>query len=75
VSSRRRPPPRERRAAPRSTSRPEALLGAAPDESLPAPTLDPGLSAEELARAGSRRSLLGKVGGWLSGAWTRAGQR
>ncbi|MDX2086696.1 MAG: hypothetical protein SFX73_02545 [Kofleriaceae bacterium] len=67
-------PPRERRAAPR-TARPEALLGAAPDDSLPSPTLDPGLSEEELARAGSRRSLLGKVGGWLSGAWSRSGRR
>jgi lipopolysaccharide biosynthesis regulator YciM len=67
-------PPRERRAAPR-TARPEALLGAAPDEALPAPTLDPGLSEEELARAGTRRSLLGKVGGWLSGAWARSGRR
>ena len=60
------PPPvpsRERRAAPRT--RPEGLLGAAPDESLPAPTLDPGLSDEELATAGQRRSLLGRVGGWF----------
>ena len=67
------PPPipsRERRAAPRSP-RPEGLLGAAPDESLPTATLDPGLTDEELARAGSRRSLLGKVGGWFSGAWRR----
>jgi hypothetical protein len=51
--------------------RPEALLGAAPDESLPAATLDPGLSEDELARAGTRRSLLGRVGGWFSGAWRR----
>jgi lipopolysaccharide biosynthesis regulator YciM len=64
--------PRERRAAPR-TARAEGLLGAAPDDSLPAPTLDPGLSEEELARAGSRRSLLGRVGGWVSGAWRRGG--
>ncbi|MBS1117827.1 MAG: N-acetylglucosaminyl transferase-like protein [Deltaproteobacteria bacterium] len=66
------PPPtpsRERRAAPRS--RPEGLLGAAPDESLPAATLDPGLSDDELATAGTRRSLLGRVGGWVSGAWRR----
>ena len=68
------PPPRERRAVPR-TARPEALLGGAADEALPAPTLDPGLSEEELARAGARRSLLGKVGGWLSGAWSRGGAR
>ena len=63
-------PPRERRSMPRAP-RPEALLGAAPDESLPAPTLDPGLSEDELARAGTRRSLLGKVGGWFSNAWRR----
>jgi lipopolysaccharide biosynthesis regulator YciM len=62
--------PRERRAAPRS-SRPEGLLGATPDLSLPPPSLDPGL-AEELARAGSRRSLLGRVGGWFSGVWRRS---
>lgn len=58
--------PRERRAAPR-VSRPEGLLGAAPDEALPTPTLDPGLSDDELAAAGTRRSLLGRVGGWFSG--------
>lgn len=68
------PPPvaasRDRRAAPRG-SRPDGLLGAAPDLSLPSPTLDPGLTEDELARAGSRRSLLNRVGGWFSGAWRR----
>jgi lipopolysaccharide biosynthesis regulator YciM len=63
-------PPRERRAAPR-VARPDALLGASPDESLPAPTIDPGLSASELASAGVRRSLLGRVGGWVSAVWRR----
>jgi lipopolysaccharide biosynthesis regulator YciM len=63
-------PPRERRAAPRAP-RPEALLGAAPDDSLPAATLDPGLTEDELARAGTRRSFLGRVGNWFSGAWRR----
>jgi lipopolysaccharide biosynthesis regulator YciM len=63
--------PRERRAAPRPV-RPEGLLGATPDLSLPAPTLDPGLTEEDLARAGSRRSLLGRVGGWFSGVWRRS---
>ena len=63
-------PPRERRAAPRAT-RPEGLLGAAPDEALPTPTLDPGLSEDELAEAGTRRSLLGRVGGWFTGVWRR----
>jgi lipopolysaccharide biosynthesis regulator YciM len=62
--------PRERRAAPRA-SRPEGLLGAAPDEALPVPTLDPGLTEDELAAAGTRRSLLGRVGGWFSGVWCR----
>ena len=62
--------PRERRASPRSY-RPEGLLGAAPDTALPAPTLDPGLTEDELARAGTRRSLLGRVGGWFSGVWRR----
>jgi hypothetical protein len=64
-------PPRERRAAPRY-SRPEGLLGASPDLSLPTPTLDPGLTDEELARAGARRSLLGRVGGWFSGLRRRS---
>lgn len=73
------PPPvasRDRRAAPRSSegrsTRPEGLLGAAPDSALPAPTLDPGLTEDELARAGTRRSLLGRVGGWFSGVWRRS---
>ncbi len=56
-------PARDRRAAPRA--RPEGLLGATPDEALPQPTLDPGLSDEELATAGQRRSFLGRVGGWF----------
>jgi lipopolysaccharide biosynthesis regulator YciM len=67
------PPPvpsRERRAQPRAP-RTEGLLGSSPDESLPAATLDPGLSVQELARAGTRRSLLGKVGNWVSNVWRR----
>jgi lipopolysaccharide biosynthesis regulator YciM len=63
-------PPRERRAAPR-VARPEGLLGAAPDQALPAATLDAGLSDVEMASAGTRRSLLGRVGGWVSGMWRR----
>ena len=62
--------PRDRRASPRN-SRPEGLLGISPDTALPPPTLDPGLSEDELARAGTRRSLLGRVGGWFSGVWRR----
>lgn len=63
--------PRDRRATPRA-SRPEGLLGASPDVALPSPTLDPGLSDEELARAGTKRSLLGRVGGWFSGVLRRS---
>jgi lipopolysaccharide biosynthesis regulator YciM len=66
-------PPRERRAAPR-VARPEALLGASPDDALPAATLDPGLSDSEMASAGARRSLLGRVGGWVSSVWRRGSQ-
>jgi hypothetical protein len=62
--------PRDRRASPRGP-RAEGLLGVAPDTSLPAATLDPGLTEDELARAGTRRSLLGRVGGWFSGVWRR----
>jgi lipopolysaccharide biosynthesis regulator YciM len=62
--------PRDRRAGPRA-ARPEGLLGAAPDVSLPSATLDGGLTEDELASAGARRSLLGRVGGWFSGAWRR----
>ena len=63
-------PPRERRAAPR-VARSESLLGAAPDEALPAATLDVGLSDSEMASAGTRRSLLGRAFGWVSGMWRR----
>jgi len=63
-------PPRERRAVPR-VARVDGLLGSAPDDALPAATLDAGLSDAELATAGTRRSLLGRVGGWVSGVWRR----
>jgi hypothetical protein len=62
--------PRDRRQTPRS-SRPEGLLGTTPDISLPSATLDPGMSEDDLARVGTRRSLLGRVGGWFSNAWRR----
>lgn len=62
--------PRERRAAPRA-GRVEGLLGASPAEALPIATLDPGLSDDELASGGTRHSLLGRVGGWVSGLWRR----
>jgi hypothetical protein len=69
--------PRDRRAAPRGketeedNGRMRGLLGATPAEGLPVPTLEPGLTADELARAGTRRSLLGRVGGWFSGVRRR----
>ncbi len=67
--------PRDRRAAPRGTAREDGaargLLGSTPAHGLPIPTLDPGLSEDELARGGTRRSLLGRVGGWFSGVWRR----
>jgi hypothetical protein len=62
--------PRERRAQPRS-AKPEGLLGATPDIALPEATLDHGLSDDELARAGTKRSLLGRVGGWIGTMWRR----
>jgi lipopolysaccharide biosynthesis regulator YciM len=62
--------PRDRRAQARPP-KPEGLLGAAPDLSLPEPTLDHGLSEDELARAGTKRSLLGRVGGWFGNVWRR----
>jgi lipopolysaccharide biosynthesis regulator YciM len=63
--------PRDRREAPRA-ARPDGLLGVAPDSALPAPTLDAGMTEAELAVAGTRRSLLGRVGGWFSGVWRRS---
>jgi lipopolysaccharide biosynthesis regulator YciM len=63
-------PPRERRAMPRE-ARPDGLPGAVVGDALPAPTLDVGLGEAEMARGGTRRSLLGRVGGWVSGAWRR----
>jgi len=56
---------RERRELAR-TAHANGLLGLAPDSSLPPASLDPGLSAEELREGGTRRSLLGRVGGWFS---------
>jgi lipopolysaccharide biosynthesis regulator YciM len=65
-------PPRERRERPRDRgdlSRP-ALLGDSAASALPAPSLDHGLADDELARSRTRPSLLGRVGGWFSGAWS-----
>lgn len=62
-------PARDRRAAPRA-ARPEALLGTSPVEALPAATLDVA-GDDDLGHIAGRRSLLGRVGGWMSGAWRR----
>jgi len=62
------PPPvqaRERRELVRN-ARPDGLLGATPAAGLPVATLDSGLGEDELREAGTRRSLLGRVGGWFS---------
>ncbi len=62
------PAPRERRQMPRVSiddTAASALLGAVATEALPAPTLEHGLTDLELARAGSRPSLLSRVGGWI----------
>ncbi|MBK7072393.1 MAG: tetratricopeptide repeat protein [Myxococcales bacterium] len=60
------PPPRERRAERRPSA---ALLGARADLSLPAGEVEHGLTGAELTARATRRSLLGRVGGWLAGAW------
>ena len=62
-------PSRDRRAAPRA-ARPDALLGASPVEALPAATLDVG-GDDDLGHIAGQRSLLGRVGGWMSSAWRR----
>jgi lipopolysaccharide biosynthesis regulator YciM len=59
------PPPRERREVPRGGPS-QALLGAASDNALPEPALDSGLSDDELADAGRRPSLLGRVGSFFT---------
>jgi lipopolysaccharide biosynthesis regulator YciM len=58
------PPPRERRELPRRG--PEAALLAASHEALPEAALESGMSDVELAEAGRRQSVLGRVGGWFS---------
>lgn len=63
------PPPRERRELPRGGVH-MALLGARSVHALPEPSVASGLSAEELAQAGRRPSMLGRVSGWVSGAWS-----
>jgi lipopolysaccharide biosynthesis regulator YciM len=65
-------PPRERRERARARddlARP-ALLGDSAASALPAPSLDHGLADDELVRSRTRKSLLGRMGGWISGAWS-----
>jgi hypothetical protein len=65
-------PVRERRERSRDRtdlSRP-ALLGESASAALPAPSLEHGLSADDLVKARTRTSFLGRVGGWFSGAWS-----
>jgi lipopolysaccharide biosynthesis regulator YciM len=67
------PPPRrvrERREHPRESGASRAILGASA-QALPEPALDSGLSDDELREAGSRPSLLGRVGGWFGSAFRR----
>lgn len=76
------PPARERRATRRAVELDDAGdpgaaapelpdAGRAPAAALPAPTLDPGLTEEQLARAGAQRSVLGRAGSWLAERWRR----
>jgi lipopolysaccharide assembly protein B len=71
-----RPLPRRQRELPRGGVS-VALLGAASEQALPAPVLDSGLDDDDLYQAGRRPSVLGRVGGWFTGAWTglRTGKR
>ncbi len=62
-------PPRERRELPRGGPS-QALLGSI-DAALPEPALDHGLADDELRAAGQRRSVLGRVGGFFTGAFRR----
>jgi len=59
--------PRERRAERRTSL---ALLGERADQSLPSGAIEHGLSEDELLTRAQRRSMLGKMGGWISGAWS-----
>jgi len=62
------PPPRtsarERRELPRVPVG-QTLLGAAATEALPEPTLEHGLSVDELTRASARPSVFGRMRGWF----------
>ncbi len=57
--------PRDRRERPRAGA--SALLGGAATQALPAPTLDRDVGLDP---APSRPGVLGRFGGWISGAWS-----
>jgi len=46
------------------------LLGESALTALPSPEIDHGLSDAELSERSARPSVLGRVGGWISGAWS-----
>ena len=65
--------PRERRAEPRLAVADQVgrtLLGDTALTALPTAEIDHGLSTDELSARSARRSVLGRVGGWISGAWS-----
>ncbi len=65
--------PRERRAEPRLAVADQVgrtLLGDSALTALPAPEIEHGLSDAELVARSARPSVLGRVGGWISGAWS-----
>lgn len=61
------PPPRERRAERRPSV---GLLDERADLSLPSGAVEHGLTHAELSARATRRSLLGRMGGWISGTWS-----
>ena len=69
------PAPRERRELPRvpidRTATEAALLGESVTDALPTPTLEHGLSDDELVRVSSRPSALARVGSWLGSPFRR----
>ena len=72
------PPPRERRAEPRLAVADQVgrtLLGDTAEAALPAAEIDHGLTTGELAARSARRSVLARMGGWISGAWRRPGSQ
>jgi lipopolysaccharide biosynthesis regulator YciM len=63
-------PPRERRERARTDLGRPGLFGDSVTAALPMPSLEHGLAEEDLVKSRTRASLLGRVGGWISGAWS-----